>query len=79
MPIQHCTEDFIQCNKQQEEFKKKKKRSSCRGAEETNPTRNHEVAGSIRALLSGLRMRRCHELWCGSKMHLGSRTAVAVV
>ena len=30
----------------------------------TNPTRNHEVAGSVPALLSGLTIRRCHELWC---------------
>ena len=38
--------------------------SSHRGAVETNPTRNHEVAGSIPASLSGLRIRHCHELWC---------------
>ena len=31
-------------------FNKKTKRSSCRGAVETNPTKNHEVAGSIPGL-----------------------------
>ena len=31
------------------------------------------------ALLSGLRIQRCHELWCGSKMQLESGVAVAVV
>ena len=31
------------------------------------------------SLLSGLRIRHCHELWCGSQMQLGSCTAVAVV
>ena len=31
------------------------------------------------ALLSGLRIRRCHELWCRSQMWLGHCTAVAVV
>ena len=30
----------------------------------TNPTRNHEVAGSVPALLSGLTIQRCRELWC---------------
>ena len=33
----------------------------------TNSTRNHEVAGSIPALLSGLRIRRCHELCVGRR------------
>ena len=32
----------------------------------TNPTRNHEVAGSIPGLVSGLRIWCCHELWCRS-------------
>ena len=31
------------------------------------------------ASLSGLRIRCCHELWCGSEMQLGSGIAVAVV
>ena len=30
------------------------------------------------ALLSGLRIRRCCELWCGSRMWLGSQVAVAL-
>ena len=44
----------------------------------TNPTRNHEIAGSILALLSGLRIQRCRELWCRSQMRLGSPIAVAL-
>ena len=30
------------------------------------------------ALLSGLRIQNCHELWCGSQLQLGSRVAVAL-
>ena len=30
------------------------------------------------ALLSGLRIWHCHELWCRSQMLLGSRIAVAL-
>ena len=44
----------------------------------TNPTRNHEVSGSIPALLSGLRIWSYRELWCRSQTQLGSHTAVAV-
>ena len=43
----------------------------------TSPTRNDEVACSL-ALLSGLRIWRCRELWCRSQMWLGSGVAVAV-
>ena len=35
------------------------------------------LVGSL-ASLSGLRIQRCHELWCRSQTQLGSRTAVAV-
>ena len=45
----------------------------------TSPTRNHEVAGSSLALLSGLRIQRCCELWCRLQMRLRSGVAVAVV
>ena len=45
----------------------------------TNPTRNHEVAGLTLALLSGLRIRRCRELWCRLQRRLGSHVAVALV
>ena len=38
--------------------------SSRRAAGETNPARNHEVGVRSLALLSGLRIWRCHELWC---------------
>ena len=46
-----------------------------------NPTRNHEVAGSIPGLasLSGLRIQRCDELWCSSQMRLRSCIAAAAV
>ena len=44
----------------------------------TNPTRNHEVAGSVPPLLSGLTIQHCHELWCRLHMQLGSRIAVAL-
>ena len=30
------------------------------------------------ALLSGLRIQHCHEVWCRSQMRLGSRVAVAL-
>ena len=45
----------------------------------TNPTRIHEDADLILGLLSGLRIQCCHELWCRSKMWLGSPIAVTVV
>ena len=47
----------------------------------TNPTENRELSLRVRslALLSGLRIWHCHELWCGSQTRLGSRVAVAVV
>ena len=52
----------------------RKRRSFCCGAVEMNPTRNHEVVGSIPGLASGLRIpRRCRELWCRSQRWLGSR------
>ena len=43
-----------------------------------NPTSIHEDVGSIPASLSGLRIWRCHELWCRLQMWLGSCAAVAV-
>ena len=45
----------------------------------TNPTRNHEVAGSIPALAQWVNgIRHCRELWCGSQMWLRSHIAVAL-
>ena len=44
----------------------------------TNLTRNHEIVVQSLASLSGLRIRRCHELWCRLQTRLGSRIAVAV-
>ena len=43
-----------------------------------NPTRNHEVVVRSLALLIGLRIRQCCELWCRSQTRLGSGIAVAV-
>ena len=54
-------------------------RSSRRGTVETNLTSNHEIAVRSLALLSGLRTRRCCELWCRSQTWLGSGVAAAVV
>ena len=46
-------------------------RSSCCGAVEMNPTRNHEYVGSIPCLTHGA-------LWCRSQTLLGSGVAVAM-
>ena len=53
--------------------------SSCHGAAETNPTRNHEVLGSIPGLAQWIKGLCCHELWCRLLMRLGSHIAVALV
>ena len=45
----------------------------------TNPTRNMRLQVRSLALLPGLRIRHCHELWCRSQTQLGSCIAVAVV
>ena len=45
----------------------------------TNPTSIPEDSFLSLALLSGLRIWHCHELWCRSKMRLGSCIAMAVV
>ena len=52
--------------------------SSHDGSAVTNPISIHEDVGSILALLSGLRIRSCCELWCRSQTGLGSGVAVAV-
>ena len=44
----------------------------------TNLTGNHEVAGSILALLNGLRIQHCSEQWCRLQMRLGSCVVVAL-
>ena len=43
-----------------------------------NPTRNHEVAGSVPALAQWVKIQRCCELWCRLQTRLGSRVAVAL-
>ena len=45
---------------------------------EKNLTSIHEDVGSIPALLSGLRIQCCRELWCKSQMRLGFGVAMAV-
>ena len=49
-------------------------RSSRRGAVEMNPTRNHEVAGSIPGLAQWVKGQRCRELWYRLQTQLGSRS-----
>ena len=61
-----------------QEVSKSALRSSGSGAAETNLTRNNEVAVRFLALLSGLRLRCCRELWCRLQMWLGSGVAMAV-
>ena len=46
------------------ESREKDVRSSRDGSVVTNPTSIHENVGSSLASLRGLRVRRCHELWC---------------
>ena len=53
-------------------------RSSHGGAAETNPTSNHEIAGSIPDLAQWVKDHRYGELWCKSQMWLGSGLDVAV-
>ena len=52
-------------------------RSSCCGSVVTNPTSIHEDMVWSLAPLSGLRIWRCHKLWCRSWMWLGSGIDVA--
>ena len=54
------------------------KGSSHHGAAETNSTRNQEVQVQSPALLSGLRIQHCRELWCRLQIWLGSGIVVAV-
>ena len=44
-----------------------------------NLTRSHGVVVRSLALLSGLRIQRCSELWCRSQMQLGFCIAMAVL
>ena len=45
----------------------------------TNPTGNHEVAGSILGLAQGVEDPALRELWCRSQTRLGSGVAVPLV
>ena len=53
------------------------KRSSHRGSVVTNPTSNHEDAGSIPGLSQLVKDLACCDLWYRSQMGLGSDVAVA--
>ena len=44
----------------------------------TNPTRNHEVAGSVPALAQWVKDLACRELRCRLQTQLGSCVAVAL-
>ena len=48
------------------------------GSVVTNPTSIHATRVWFLSLLSGLRIRLCHELWCSLQMWLGSDLAMAV-
>ena len=48
------------------------------GAAEMNPTRTHEVAGSIPGLSQRVRIQRYCELWCRSQTWLRSCVTVVV-
>ena len=55
------------------------KRSSCCGAAETNPTRNHKVADSIPGLARWVKDQHCHVLWRRSQTWFGSWSRLAAV
>ena len=57
---------------------KKYFRSSCHGVVETNPTKNHEVVGSIPGLAQWVKDLALSELWCRLQAQLRSCVAVAL-
>ena len=59
-------------------LKKLSSRSSCCGTAEMIRLGTMRFRVQSLALLSRLRIRHCHELWCRLQMRLGSGVAVAV-
>ena len=72
---QNKTDTIIKARNNQ--FEKKKQRSSCHGLAENNLTSIHEDAVGSLALLSRLRIWHCHELWYRSQMRPGTKLATS--
>ena len=70
---------LIICDMSVLNLRKISSRSSHHGSEGRNLTSIHEDAGQIPALLIGLSIQHCSELWCRSQTWLRSYAAVAVV
>ena len=82
--MEHRAGEGTATEKQQQLRKKKQKKQdpgtpAVARSGVRNRTSVQEGVGLSLALLSGLRIQRCPELWCRWQMRLGSGVAVAVV